>query len=113
MLNGNETESAPEVVIEYRVSKTSQSDVNKKFLVEHGHFWHEQTSTDLWQSAIKTATSTSPNDFEISKCSQTGTPQRSGYSDETDLSRSYSNLYCGLKRGLAVPSQFTEDHGCS
>ena len=34
MSNEKETESAPKVVIEYRVNKTSQSKVNKKFLLE-------------------------------------------------------------------------------
>ena len=48
MSNEIETESAPEVVIEYRVNKTSQSEVNKKFLVE----FKNNLQTE-WRKCIK------------------------------------------------------------
>ena len=48
MSNENETESAHEVVIKYRVNKTSQSEVNKKFLVE----FKNNLQTE-WRKCIK------------------------------------------------------------
>ena len=48
MSNENDTESAHEVVSEYRVNKTSQSEVNKKFLVE----FKNNLQTE-WRKCIK------------------------------------------------------------
>ena len=48
MSSENETESAPEVVIAYRVNKTSQSEVNKKFLVE----FKNNLQTE-WRNCVK------------------------------------------------------------